>query len=1025
MPHHPVIKYANSKISKIRPVSDGGFCGGGGFSLNMCLEKGPNLIPLIPDVLDRFRSYKIGLTNDIANAFLEISVCPTQRKYLRFFFPSRPSEEGSEGDNLLMYQHARLPFGLTCSPFILTAVIDDLLESRSHLDGGDEIKGVICKLRKSFYVDDLLSGVGNEEDIPFFMDTTQNILKSACFNLKGWNCNIKTDLANCSGTIGLLGLNWNLDSDLISCKIPEIMVKETDLVTKRMVLSVMQKIFDPMGIISAVILLPKIWLQELWKIKGLKWDEAIPSLIEKKFRKWASEIFLLKEISIPRYNYMNENSELHVFVDASRLAYSACIYIRTETSMGVKLNLLRAKSRVSPIKEITIPRLELMACLIGSRLANSIKIGLELSDIRITYWSDSQVALWWIKNSGEWSIFIANRVKEINLLTDKNDWRFVPGLCNPADIISRGCTPAQLLKSKWHEGPEWLLKASDTWPDQIISCDTDQVNSERKKVSHCNVIMEEHKPWYETKFSNFHTMLRVITWVKRFINNCRTSVENRKSGELSISEIKNAEICIIRSVQNDFFPAGVPNINTFFDSDNLLCVRTKITERNDEDNFKSPIVLPSECVFTRKLIEFNHNNNCHAGTHMLISILRENYWILRARKTVRKIVKRCVKCRRFAAKPHISEPVALPKDRVEIDKIFQTIGVDLAGPLFLKNREKVWIALFTCANFRAVHLELVNSLSTDTFLLALRRFIARRGRPVTIYSDNATNFRGASRELNELNWDKIISETSIQKIKWKFNPPTGSWYGGFFERLIGIVKGLLRRTLGNAVLTHEELQTVLCDCESIINARPLTYLSEDPEDLAPLTPAMFLMHNSSSCVSDIDQVDAWKFNKRIKYRLKLIQDLRCRFRKEYLGALVQKNTGNNYHNFKVGEIVLIGDDLHKRIDWPLAKIVELLPGRDGKIRCVKVKCRNNILIRPIQRIYSLEIPVPLPEKEPEKETSTTEGKETSPLNQEVVDATVGVSPPDIIAEKTKSKQPVKTRHGRIVNPPDRLGVLKK
>ncbi|GFU10469.1 integrase catalytic domain-containing protein [Trichonephila clavipes] len=183
-----------------------------------------------------------------------------------------------------------------------------------------------------------------------------------------------------------------------------------------------------------------------------------------------------------------------------------------------------------------------------------------------------------------------------------------------------------------------------------------------------------------------------------------------------------------------------------------------------------------------------------------------------------------------------SEPAPLPLDRVADCVAFEIVGIDLAGPLFLKSGEKVWIALFTCANFRAIHLELVNSLTADSFLLSLRRFITRRGRPSTIYSDNGTNFRCASNDLSKLDWDKITRETMTNKILCKFIPPSAVWWGGWWKRLVLIVKEFLRRTLGKCTLTYEELNTILCDCESIINCRPLTYVSEDPGELIPLTP---------------------------------------------------------------------------------------------------------------------------------------------------------------------------------------------
>ncbi|GFY27227.1 integrase catalytic domain-containing protein [Trichonephila clavipes] len=260
--------------------------------------------------------------------------------------------------------------------------------------------------------------------------------------------------------------------------------------------------------------------------------------------------------------------------------------------------------------------------------------------------------------------------------------------------------------------------------------------------------------------------------------------------------------------------------------------------------------------------------------------------------------------------------------------------------IFERWKKSVDKTLFTCVVYRAIHLELVNSLTSDAFLLALRCFIARRGRPRTIYCDNGTNFRGAFNDLSKLNWSKIVEETRTPKILWKFIPPTAAWWGGWWERLVRTVKELLKRTLGRSVLKYDELYTVLCDCESIINCRPLTYVSENPEELIPLTPSMFLISNKNSNIEDIEELNSNSLNKRIKYRSKLLKDLRQRFRNEYLSQLIQKHNEKASRDPQIGEVVLVGDDNKKRLFWALAKIIELIPGRDGKIRTVRLKTQH-------------------------------------------------------------------------------------
>lgn len=613
------------------------------------------------------------------------------------------------------------------------------------------------------------------------------------------------------------------------------------------------------------------------------------------------------------------------------------------------------------------------------------------------------VALWWIKHHGDWSVFVSNRVREINQFSSPQAWRHVPGNLNPADLLSRGCSPRKFYESRWWLGPGWLKESEEKWPSDEILFQSSDVDIERKRVRLCGLNLLDETPWYCVRFSGYNSIVRLMAWVLRFVNNAKKG-GIRKVGELSVEEIDYAEKVLWRIEQALCFPdpRAVPVINTFRDDDGIIRVKTRITERIDQPYFISPILLPDKRVLTRRLIEHLHITSCHAGTQILLSILREKFWIVRGRRTVRGVLRQCVRCQRFRSKPLVSDPVSLPANRVKDAHVFEIVGVDLAGPLYIKHKDKCWVVLFTCAVYRAIHLELVTSLSTEVFLMSLKRFISRRGRPRIIYSDNGTNFQGSFNEMNRLDWEKITRETSMQRITWLFNPPTGSWWGGWWERLIRVLKDLLKRTLGKAVLTYEELFTVLCDCESVVNSRPLTYLSEDTDDLVPLTPAMFLLDNANLSAVDVDEIEARHCRMRVKYRARVMEDLRRRFRREYLSQLIQKKESNkNAFSVKRGDVVIIGDDLRKRIDWPLGRVEELIPGKDGVVRVVKVKTSSGLLTRPIQRLYLLELP-------PEE------------LSDFLRERSKGMSSDDLSNDPDPPSVPTVTRAGRVVRPPERL-----
>ncbi|XP_042902599.2 uncharacterized protein [Parasteatoda tepidariorum] len=299
----------------------------------------------------------------------------------------------------------------------------------------------------------------------------------------------------------------------------------------------------------------------------------------------------------------------------------------------------------------------------------------------------------------------------------------------------------------------------------------------------------------------------MIAWILRFSNN--SLKRNKKiEGELLVTELEIAEKKLVKFIQQDHFKQSechkqLKSLCTFHDDDGLFRLKTKIIRRQDEENFLCPIILPSNNDVVNKLIHERHLKLSHAGTQVVLTNIRQQFWILRGRKTVQREIAKCVRCRRHAAKGVESIPTSLPEDGTRDTLVFEVIGIDLAGPLYMKTGEKLWILLFTCAVYCAIHLELLKNVSTNCFLLDLRRFIARDGWPRIIYSDNGSNFLGASILIKSLNWDQIIRDTSIYRIQWKFNPPAAPWWGGWWERIAQMVKSLLKKVLGKACLVYE------------------------------------------------------------------------------------------------------------------------------------------------------------------------------------------------------------------------------
>lgn len=1020
LPHRAVTKEA-SLTTKLRPVYDASAKDKKGKSLNSCLDKGINFLDKIPKLLMGFRKGCIGVTADIAKAFLQISVTPQDRDCLRFVWWKDDSCK-----EIKVYRHCRVVFGLTASPFLLSATISH------HLNQVTDCRNTADILAKSFYVDNLVTSLDSTEQTLQFMQEAKNIMHEGKFHLRQWVTSpLKVNESN-NNVISVLGLQWDTVSDELYCNLNAFpSYKDIEKITKRNILSLAQKIFDPIGFTCPVSLIPKLILQKLWNQKTT-WDEEITGDMLSQFKMWYVNIEFLKECKLPRRvsaeRLQDCITSLHMFCDASKDAYAACVFLRTVNKGNVTVRLLSAKSRVSPPEKATIPRLELLAALIGSRLLVDVRKNLEVNCDEFC-WCDSGVALCWIRRELPWNTYVGNRVKEIRQNTNVNNWHHIPGTENWADLASRGCDARQLLEVRWWEGPPWLLQQPELWPRSALVVDEKVANLEMKKKALCNTNTCIDKGMVESLSYYFHKytkIVRMTAWMLRFIFNAGHR-KGKKSGELTYDECVEAEnkiIFIIQTESKEYIEKQCgKSTQVYYDTDKLLKVKTRLLLTDLPECTKSPVVVPAKNVIIRRMVEQRHVQLLHAGTNTMITDLRKRFWIIGIRLLVKSVINKCTVCKRHTSQPSRAPTAPLPVERVQLTAPFEITGVDLAGPLYLRDGEKCWVVLYTCAVYRAVHLELTKSLSTEAFLQTFRRFIARRGRATTMISDHGTNFTGTKHLLQNVDWDEVQRQSTIQRIRWKLNAPAAAWWGGFYERLIGLMKNLLRRVLGKNSVSYEEMQTLLCDCETVMNDRPLTYVEDDSASaLEPLSPSSFLQTLCSSDTTDLDQIDTTSLNKRLKYLQKLREDFRQRFRNEYLTTLIQRQK-DKWGNLKVGDIVLIeGED--KRIKWPLGLVVETFTGKDGIYRVAKVKTSAGYKTRPVQRLYRLEI------SSSEVEGQHSEGNGSIPTGKKFhsisnspeaiktnssIDKVIETPMTDIMTEKV-------TRTGRVIKIPSKYNI---
>jgi len=375
------------------------------------LEKGPNLIELVSSSLNRFREREIGVISDIKKVFLQIVINKDYRDNLRFLWIMN--------GEIVILRHCRVVFGLACSPFLLAAIIE------LHLSTFRENTKSIEKLKQAFYVDNCVTSMDSKGELKTFRTETILIMSQGGFELRGWKSS--NDATENRETL-VLGILWNKEKDSPSINPTVVKPKNPNIITKREILSAAQKMFDPIGFTCPTSLLPKLLLKELWTEK-IDWDTKVADNQANRFVNWLKDLPVLNKIEIPR-KLGKGDLTLHVFSDASGTAYAAVVFARVEYEKTVKITLLSARSRLAPEKA-TIPRLELMAATIATRLTDSIIKSLTRKISKITYWTDSTTVLAWIKRDIQWGTFVWNRIKEIRMLSKPEEWRYIPGESNP------------------------------------------------------------------------------------------------------------------------------------------------------------------------------------------------------------------------------------------------------------------------------------------------------------------------------------------------------------------------------------------------------------------------------------------------------------------------------------------------------------------------------------------------------------------------------------------------------------------
>ena len=993
--------------TKIRPVFNCSLKVGDSPSLNQASYPGIDLLASLFRLLLQFRTNKFVVMADISKAFLQIRLKLEKDRNLFCFF-------WQEGEELQTFRYTSIIFGLSVSPYVLCAVIKHhALKYPSDL----------CSslLINNLYMDNFLYTCSSVDDLRNIFHLTTSRLREGGFVLCSWNSNNQElrDIFKRENKISshqcseerVLGYLFHIDSDTFSLSDFNL----GEVTTKRQLLSEVAKVFDPLSLFLPVTIRGRLLVKKTWE-QEIGWDEEINQELKGAWGKLRKDLDSLKTMRFPRSCFETDDSDLSInlFCDASNLCYGFVVYISSE-SQGP--NILWAKGKVAPSKGKTLPMLELLSVFLALKCLPQVLTSFQSTRFReIRIFSDSQITLAWLLYGGKKnkSIFVRNRIQDIRLMTEslKEDhslsatFHYVRSEENPADLITRGI-PLKEFERKhhfWSHGPEWLSSDPTYWPK--IECEylEQGVSIPSTSTPIFTVIEEASNPPVVnfSRFSSFNSLIRVCSLLYRF------SAANRDPLVCD----RKARLYCLRTMQRESFskeldflekvrekpsnalrpPDLVNNLNLFIDDDGLIRSKGRLSRSNYyEYDVINPILMGKKHHLTYLLIRQSHFDCKHLGIQATLTNIRlKGFWITSARTTIKRVLSECIVCKKFNnfafQYPRFTN---FSKAQVDLFRPFRHVGLDFTKHWWVKLKgsitaQKMFILIYTCLHVRAIYLDLIPDMSTQSFVLSFQRFVAKFGVPDVLYSDNARSFIQGVDAIESFVVSEVGSEfLRKNQITHKRIPLYSPWVGSLWERMIRVVKDCLMKTVGRSSLEYFDFITTLAEVGDAINSRPLTYTSSNDE-VMPLTPNCFLKPSSKTSLAlpgTGSNNPFWSSTTSARNALlqslrkssERFEEFRTKWYQEYLLSLRESSRDlyqAKWDNLiKKDDVVLIKSPVKERPYWQMGVVTQLIHGDDGKVRTVSVRTPGGqVNMYPIKILYPLELSITHCGKEREKDT---------------------------------------------------------
>ena len=967
--HHDVMS-PQSASTPMRVVFNSSARTKGSFSLNDCLAKGPCLLNQLLGILLRFRQDRFAFIGDIKKMFHSIDIPIHDQMTHLFLWRDMDQERNPD-------TYAMTAVNMGDRP--ASAIAQTALKMTAE-DAADEYPDASKIILSNSYMDDIPASMDSEERGMKVMSEIEAVLEKRGFKMKNWTFSgqkskreksvdqaavqtlLRKDIENELGKV--LGMEWETEEDVIQFRLYSLENEEET--TKRSCLSTICKFYDPVGLLTPITVTAKIIIRKIWAfLPKVGWDDPLPTELQKEWSSFRESLLHVRSLKFSR-SFRPKDAQLPVlilFSDGSKDAYGTVAYVRWKTPSGFESRILAAKSRIAPLRIVDIVRLELCGAVLNARLYAFIIH--ELRDIafkEVYHVVDSEIVRAMInKESYGFRTFAANRIGEIQELTEKENWHWIEGNLNIADLTTRpfdGTSRDLGADGEWQNGPSFLKQPTDMWP---IKSESKASTLPEVKQNFVGAVSTPESASIASRiryerFSSLKRLVRTTAWIEKLQRKYKRSrADEKQDPYISPSDMSHAEETLIKHVQEEMrtdvdkgkYKKLLPT------TENGIIVVGGRAEKwiSSTWNREKFILLPAKHRLSVLIAEKAHVDSGHLAVEATIAMIRSKYWIVGVRRMVRSIIGRCKHCKLKFKKLHSQKMSSLPIERLKPSPPFQNIGLDYFGPFEIvgevqkRVRGKGYGLLFVDDASRAVHAEVAQNYSTDAFLQALRRFASIRGWPQSIHSDNGTQLVGAANELKKtiasLNVEEVKSCGPASEISWSFSPADAPWQNGSTEALVKSVKRALNVVLAGNLCTFAEMQTVVYEAAQLVNQRPIGRNPLTPHDGTYLCPNDLLLGRSSNKAPQ----GPFEEYSSAKKRLNFIQEIVSRFWKKWTreifpNLVVEPKWHTEQRNLEVNDVVMIQDANPIRGEWTLGVVEEIADSKDGRVRNVIVMYKN-------------------------------------------------------------------------------------